>query len=94
MFVFVAASYVVMCNVKYAMNLRYTNMWDLPLRVLALNGLTGLLTPLSRYRAVVFFSLIGLVCAVELRQYFILFVHFPLYELVTEGLLRALSILK
>ena len=33
-------------------------------------------------------------CAVELRQYIILFVQFPLYELVPEGLLRALHILK
>ena len=29
---FVAFSYAVMCNVKYGMNLRYTNMWDMPLR--------------------------------------------------------------
>ena len=33
-------------------------------------------------------------CAIELRQYIILFVQFPLYELVPEGLLRALQILK
>ena len=33
-------------------------------------------------------------CAVELRQYIILAVQFPLYELVPEGLLRALHILK
>jgi hypothetical protein len=30
----------------------------------------------------------------ELRQYIILAVQFPLYELVSEGLLRALHILK
>jgi hypothetical protein len=29
-----------------------------------------------------------------MRQYIILFVQYPLYELVTEGLLRALHILK
>ena len=33
---FVAATYLLMCNVRYGMNLRYTNMWDLPLRYLAL----------------------------------------------------------
>ena len=32
---FVAFSYLIMCNVKYGMNLRYTNMWDMPLRFLA-----------------------------------------------------------
>ena len=30
----------------------------------------------------------------ELRQYYILCVQFPMYELVSEGLLRALQILK
>ena len=33
--IFIAASYLVMCNVKYGMNLRYANMWDMPLRFLA-----------------------------------------------------------
>ena len=33
-------------------------------------------------------------CAFDLRQYQILFVKFGLYELVPEGLLRALQILK
>jgi hypothetical protein len=33
-------------------------------------------------------------CGVELRQSLILFVRFPAYELVSEGLLRALHILK
>ena len=36
MSIFIAASYLVMCNVKYGMNLRYANMWDMPLRFLAL----------------------------------------------------------
>ena len=35
LFVFIAASYLVMCNIKYGMNLRYANMWDMPLRFLA-----------------------------------------------------------
>src|SRR5438132_1213067 len=37
--VFVAASYLIMCNIKYGMNLRYANMWDLPLRFLAFSQL-------------------------------------------------------
>ena len=32
---FIAASYVLMANVRYGMNLRYANMWDMPLRYLA-----------------------------------------------------------
>jgi 4-amino-4-deoxy-L-arabinose transferase-like glycosyltransferase len=93
--VFIGASYLVMCNLKYGMNLRYANMWDMPLRILALSGLVAVVAPLQqRYRHIVFAGAIVLICAVELRQYVILFVQFPLYELVTEGLLRALHILK
>jgi 4-amino-4-deoxy-L-arabinose transferase-like glycosyltransferase len=91
---FIAASYLVMCNLKYGMNLRYANMWDTPLRILALSSLATLVAPLQRYRSLVFGVAVALICAIELRQYIILFVQFPLYELVTEGLLRALHILK
>src|SRR6266446_3105960 len=94
MSIFIAASYLVMCNVKYGMNLRYANMWDMPLRFLALSALVGLVSPLRRYRNIVLGIAVALICAIELRQYIILFVNFPLYELVNEGLLRALHILK
>ena len=33
--VFSVVSYLLMCNVKYGMNLRYGTIWDLPLRALA-----------------------------------------------------------
>ncbi len=35
--IFVVASYAIMCNIKYGMNLRYANMWDMPLRFLAVS---------------------------------------------------------
>ncbi|MGI9086292.1 MAG: phospholipid carrier-dependent glycosyltransferase [Chthoniobacterales bacterium] len=92
--IFVAASYLVMCNLKYGMNLRYANMWDLPLRVLAFSQLTALVRPFARYRAVLLAVAVALICLVEMRQYLILFVNYGLYELVSEGLLRALQILK
>ena len=38
--------------------------------------------------------LVAFVCAFELRQYVIFFKDFGLYELVTEGLLNAVNILK
>jgi 4-amino-4-deoxy-L-arabinose transferase-like glycosyltransferase len=94
MSIFIATSYLVMCNVKYGMNLRYANMWDMPLRFLAFSFLLTLVAPLRRYRSIVLTLAMGLICAVELRQYIILAVQFPLYELVPEGLLRALHILK
>jgi 4-amino-4-deoxy-L-arabinose transferase-like glycosyltransferase len=94
LFVFIAASYLVMCNIKYGMNLRYANMWDMPLRFLAFSQVFVFSARLHRYRTLILYGAVGFLCALELRQYVILFVQFPLYELVPEGLLRALHILK
>jgi hypothetical protein len=92
--IFIAASYLVMCNVKYGMNLRYASMWDMPLRLLAFSSLVGLVAPLGRYRNIALGIAVALICAVELRQYYILAVQYPLYELITHDLMRALHILK
>jgi 4-amino-4-deoxy-L-arabinose transferase-like glycosyltransferase len=92
--IFIGASYLVMCNVKYGMNLRYANMWDMPLRFLAFTQITFLLRQLRNYRVAVTVLVVALLCLAELRQYIILFARYPLYELVSEGLLRALKILK
>ena len=94
MLFFIAASYLVMCNLRYGMNLRYANMWDLPLRVLAFSTLAALTAPLPRYRTLILAGAIASLCVLEYRQYLILFVSSPLYELVPQGLLRALHILK
>jgi hypothetical protein len=91
---FITASYLLMCNLKYGMNLRYTNMWDMPLRLLAFEQLTLLSGLFQRYRTVILCAFVGIICTIELRQYVILFVQYPLYELVPDGLLRALQILK
>jgi 4-amino-4-deoxy-L-arabinose transferase-like glycosyltransferase len=92
--VFMAASYLIMCNLKYGMNLRYANMWDMPLRLLAFAQLAAIVAPLTRYRTTILVAAVALLCAFEYRMYLLLFVENPLYELVTEGLLRALKILK
>ena len=91
---FIGGTYLIMCNVKYGMNLRYANMWDVPLRFLALSTIVNLTTPLHRWRQLVFVAAIVLVCALEFRQYVVLFVQFPMYELISELLLRASHILK
>ena len=91
---FIGASYAVMCNIKYGMNLRYANMWDMPLCFLAFTQLGRLVSAMSRYRNALIAVFTVLLCAYELRQYLVLFVHYPAYELVTEGLFRALHILK
>jgi hypothetical protein len=90
---FIAASYLVMCNIRYGMNLRYANMWDFPLRFLLAIYLVKL-TAEWRKRNLCYFAAIVILCLVDLRQYQLLFVRFGLYELVPEGLLRALQILK
>src|SRR5204863_1665458 len=51
MSIFIAARYLVMCNVKYGMNLRYANMWDLPLRFLAFSQIVALASFAKKYQA-------------------------------------------
>jgi 4-amino-4-deoxy-L-arabinose transferase-like glycosyltransferase len=94
MSIFIAASYLVMSNIRYGMNLRYANIWDMPLRFLAFSSLATLLAPLSRYRNTILIAAVAIICALELRQYWILAVQYPLYELITRDLMRAVHIFK
>jgi 4-amino-4-deoxy-L-arabinose transferase-like glycosyltransferase len=91
---FVVASYLLMCNVRYGMNLRYANIWDLPLRYLAALSLSNVSQLFGRHATVALYALTAFVCLSELRQYVIFFVEHDLYELVTSGLLEAVKILK
>src|SRR5205085_9208083 len=91
---FIAASYLVMCNVKYGMNLRYANMWDLPLRFLAFSQIVWLASFVKRFQVATVAAAVVLLAAIELHQYIVLAVRYPLYELITHDLLQALSILK
>jgi 4-amino-4-deoxy-L-arabinose transferase-like glycosyltransferase len=90
---FVVSTYLLMCNIRYGMNLRYTNMWDMPLRYLALGCLIDVTRPFRRPELAIVAAVLVL-CAIDLRQYYIFFVQHDLYELVTAALLRALQILK
>ncbi len=92
--VFIGASYLIMCSLKYGMNLRYANMWDMPLRLLALSTLAAWCSYFPRYRVPLLVGSVMALGAYEFHQYVVLCVQYPLYELVTEGLLRALQILK
>ena len=91
---FIGGSYLVMCNLKYGMNLRYANMWDVPLRFLAVSMLVSLTANFGRWSRVSLAVAIIAISTLELRQYVILAIQSPLYELVSEALLRALHILK
>ncbi|MEO6969418.1 MAG: phospholipid carrier-dependent glycosyltransferase [Chthoniobacterales bacterium] len=91
--VFVAASFVLMANVPYGMNLRYTNMWDFPLRYLAVFCLWQII-PRQKAQAVWLSLCIVALCAFDRHQYDVFFVQNDLYELVPRDLLRAVKILK
>ena len=91
---FLGFTYLLMCNVRYGMNLRYTIVWELPLCALATAQIFRMARSFGRRELWVALALFLAVCAYSLRQYTIFFVDFRLYELVSEGLLRAVKILK
>ena len=92
---FIGVSYTMMCNVKYGMNLRYTNMWDMPLRLLAFTQLGALATRFGKRENLALILGVLALAAFDLRQYDTLFVQFDKdYEMVSSNLLYALKILK
>lgn len=92
--IFIATSYLVMCNVKYGMNLRYANVWDMPLRFLAFSQIVWLASFAKRFQTAIIAAAVVLLAAIEFRQYIVLAVYYPLHELITHDLLQALQILK
>ena len=93
---FVAASYVVMCNIPYGMNLRYTSIWEMPFRLGAVLMVGSLTAWLQHRQWLAVVVIISGTCAYDLRQYEILATNpkLPLYELVPNDLLRLTKILK
>jgi len=91
---FIGFSYVVMCNVKYGMNLRYASMWDMPLRYLAFWQLCAICDGFKMRKGVALVVFMVVICGWELRQYYILFVQNNLYELITIAITHALKIVK
>ena len=92
--VFTASTYLVMCNIRYGMNLRYTTIWDIPLRYFAVLAVCDLARSFAIRKELFVVVTITLLCAFDVRQYYVFFVQNDLYELVTGGLLQALRILK
>ncbi len=94
--VFVAASYLIMCNVKYGMNLRYASIWALPFRAAAFAMIWQICGRFGQRQWLVATVLVAGLCAYEFRQYGILATNpeRPLYELVPGDLLRLVRIIK
>lgn len=91
---FVGLTYAFMCNVKYAMNLRYATIWDLSLCALAVGQIDEITKRFGDRRKLASAVILVALCGYGLRQYLVFFSDFGLYELVSEGLLRAVKILK
>jgi hypothetical protein len=92
--VFIGASYALMANVKYGMNLRYGVIWDVPLRILAISECLWFAARFGRWRGAAFAGLVAGLCVFDLSQYYRLAILYPLYELVPADLLHALRVLK
>ncbi len=97
---FVGFSYLIMCNVRYGMNLRYATIWDFPLRMLAYAQVCWVIgagqpeNVASRRTGWLLAAIIAALCLYDLCQYYIFFMKMDLYELATEGLLQAVHIFK
>ena len=94
--VFVAASYLIMCNVRYGMNLRYASIWELPLRAAAFCMVWQMCARLGHRQWLGATAAIIAICGYEIRQYTILATNpaLPLYETVTADLLRLQNVIK
>ncbi len=92
--IFLGCTFAVMASVKLGCNLRYTTIWDMPLRLLAFTQLALLATRFGQRCALVLTVATLALCVFELRQYFVFCVDWPAYALVPNDLLRATRILK
>jgi 4-amino-4-deoxy-L-arabinose transferase-like glycosyltransferase len=95
LFLFFGFTFAAMATVKLGCNLRYTTIWDMPLRLLAFSQL-GLLAARfgPRHAPLLLLVVTVALCAFELHQYFVFCVDWPAYALVPSDLLRATRIIK
>lgn len=93
---FLAISYILMANLRYGINLRFANMWDFPLRWMAMIPIilwTRKITP-GRLRETFYYSVLALLCALEFSNYLDIFVHHQVYDPISVNLLKALDMIK
>jgi 4-amino-4-deoxy-L-arabinose transferase-like glycosyltransferase len=92
--VFSFLTYVTLAAFPLGMNLRFIVMLDMPLRFLATTQLFALSDRWGTARKPLLFLAVIAFCLHDLRQHQVLFVQGHLYELVTEGLIRAQGIIR
>jgi 4-amino-4-deoxy-L-arabinose transferase-like glycosyltransferase len=91
---FVVFSCTVMVNVKNGMNLRYATMWDMPLRYLAAGTILQMAGAVRRWPITTAVILIGVIGAMELHQYVLIFVQNGVQDPITLYLMYALQIVR
>ena len=91
---FIVFSCAVMVNVRNGMNVRYTTMWDMPLRYLAAGSILQLAGAFRRSPVVAAVLLLGAVAATELHHYWLFFVLHDIGEPVTQYLMYSLEIVR
>jgi hypothetical protein len=93
---FIAGSYLVMCNVRYGMNLRYASVWSLPLSALAFAMIWQISARFAHRQWLVATILVAGLAAYEFRQFTIFATNpeRPLYELAPYDLLHLVKIIK
>jgi 4-amino-4-deoxy-L-arabinose transferase-like glycosyltransferase len=91
---FVVFSCAVMVNVKNGMNLRYATMWDMPLRYLAAGTILQMAAAVRRWPIATAVTLLGVIGAMELHQYALIFVQHGVQDPITLYLMYALQIVR
>jgi 4-amino-4-deoxy-L-arabinose transferase-like glycosyltransferase len=92
---FLAVTYLLMSNLHYGISLRYTAIWDLPLRCLAFTQIVLMAASVpSRYRTIFIPVAVAVVCAVDLSHYCLFFVQNGTYDPTATEILHQLNIVK
>jgi hypothetical protein len=76
------------------MNLRYSTMWDMPLRYLAAGPILQIAGAMRRWQLVTAVLLLVIVGGVELHQYCLIFVQHDTGDPITQFLMFALEIIR
>jgi hypothetical protein len=91
---FIAITYLIMCNLPYGANLRYATIWDFSIALLAVGMLKQVSKKFGKRASLIFTIAVALLCAFQWRQYNIFFVQSALYELDARDLFKVLHIVK
>ncbi len=93
---FIVVTYVFMGNIRYGINLRFANMWDFPLRWLAMVPILiwteKFVSDKARYAF--YFGTVITLCLFELFNYLDIFVHRQVYDPISINLMKALDMIK